>query len=94
MTSMTFEEFETQSLNSGFNEVIERVWEPDLTLEAHTHPYDVHVFLAEGELWLTKHGVTQHVTAGQDFTLAAEEVHAERYGSEGATFWVARKHKL
>ena len=71
MTSMTFEEFETQSLNSGFNEVIERVWEPDLTLEAHTHPYDVHVFLAEGELWLTKHVVTQHVTAGQDFTLAA-----------------------
>ena len=94
MTTLTFDDFETQSLAAGFNEVLKKVWDPDQTLEAHTHPFSVHVIVAEGEMWLTKDGITQHITPGQAFTVKAEEMHAERYGSAGATFWVARKHTL
>jgi hypothetical protein len=31
---------------------------------------------------------------GGTFEMQQHEPHAERYGSEGATFWVARKHAV
>ena len=92
MTTMTFEAFEKQSLSEGYNEVLKKVWEPSRTIEVHTHPFGVHVVVAEGEMWLTRDGVRHHMTAGTDFKLSADEPHAEEYGPQGATFWVARAH--
>jgi hypothetical protein len=34
----------------------------------------------------------RHLRAGDTFALDAEVPHAERYGAQGATFWVARRH--
>ena len=76
MTTMTFEAFEKQSLSEGYNEVLKKVWEPSRTIEVHTHPFGVHVVVAEGEMWLTRDGVRHHMTAGP----------------QGATIWVARAH--
>jgi len=35
---------------------------------------------------------TRQLRAGDTFALDAEVPHVERYGAEGATFWVARRH--
>ena len=44
-----------------------------------------------GEMWLTVGDVTQHLTAGYTFELENGVPHAERYGREGATYWVGRR---
>ena len=38
------------------------------------------------------YGQEKSVSAGQPFELARGTPHSERYGPEGATFWVARKN--
>jgi hypothetical protein len=41
-------------------------------------------------MWLTVGERTQHLRAGERFELERGVPHAERYGPEGATYWVAR----
>lgn len=103
MTQPSFQEFEAAAHAEGYTEVISREWPPHTVLETHTHPFDAKALVVSGELWLTvgidtnadtssgteKH--TQHITAGQRFELARNIPHDERYGAEGATFWVARR---
>ena len=95
MTTPTFQEFETAARAQGYAEVIVREWPPLTVLDTHTHPFDAKALVVSGELWLSvntgteKH--TQHITTGQRFELARNTPHHERYGSEGATYWVARR---
>ena len=86
----TFEAFKSVALAEGFDEVVERVWAPGTVLEEHTHPFAVKAKVVQGEMWLTVGGQTQHLKPGDLFELAHGEPHAERYGAEGATYWVAR----
>jgi len=48
--------------------------------------------VAGGEMWLTCESGTRHLTPGDTFSLAREVPHSEKYGSQGATVWVARRH--
>ena len=42
--------------------------------------------------WRRERGThPRHLRTGDRFELAAEVPHAERYGPQGATFWVARR---
>jgi quercetin dioxygenase-like cupin family protein len=86
----TFETFKSVALAEGFDEVLERVWAPDTVLEEHTHPFAVKAKVVQGEMWLTVGGVTQHLKPGDLFELEHGVPHSERYGPEGATYWVAR----
>jgi hypothetical protein len=45
-----------------------------------------------GEMWLTCAGVTRHIEKGGTFEVPRGTPHAERYGSVGASFWVARRN--
>lgn len=92
MADMTFSEFEAQSHADGFDEVLERLWPADLVLETHTHPFAVSALVVRGEMWLQVGDQTCHLQAGDRFSLAAAEPHGERYGSSGATYWVARRN--
>lgn len=92
MTSATLESFTTQSLDEGFDEIIVREWEAHLKLDTHTHPFDVSAYVARGEYWLTLDNEVKHLQAGDFFRLARDVPHAELYGPEGATVWVARAH--
>ena len=85
-----FETFKSAALAEGFDEVLERVWAPGTVLEEHTHPFAVKALVVQGELWLTVGDETQHLQPGELFELEREVPHAERYGPEGATYWVAR----
>ena len=41
MTEPTFAAFQAEHLAQGFDEVLERVWQPDLSVATHTHPFEV-----------------------------------------------------
>jgi hypothetical protein len=88
----TFLEFEAESLAAGFDEVLERVWPPRAVLDTHRHPFGVSALVVQGTMWLGCEGVTRELHAGDRFSLAPDEAHDERYGDEGATYWVARKN--
>ena len=88
----TFDEFKSSWLAQGFDEVIERNWAPGTVLATHTHPFSVQAVVVQGEMWLTIDDHTQHLLAGDRFALDRDIPHAERYGAEGATYWVARKN--
>lgn len=90
MSTPTFESFTNQSLDEGFDEIIVREWAPELELATHTHPFDVSAYVERGEYWLTVGDQVKHLKAGDHFRLARDVPHAELYGPEGATVWVAR----
>ena len=92
MTQPDFAAFQSQHLAQGFDEVLERQWKPDTVIDTHTHAFAVKALVVQGELWLTVGADTKHLRAGDPFELPREVPHAERYGPEGATFWVARRH--
>ncbi len=87
----TFQQFEAEMRAQGFDEVLERRWDPLTQVDTHTHPFAAKALVTHGEMWLTRQESTRHIAAGDMFELAANEPHAERYGSEGATYWVARR---
>ena len=89
---MTFESFRDQALAAGFDEVLVREWEPDTVLDTHTHPFGVQACMVRGEMWLTVAGQVRHLLPGDAFVLDADVPHAERYGAQGAVYWVARRH--
>lgn len=87
-----FDEFAARCRAEGFDEVLERRWAPGTVLDTHTHAFAVRARVTQGEMWLTCGARTRHLRAGDHFELARDEPHAERYGPDGATYWVARRH--
>jgi mannose-6-phosphate isomerase-like protein (cupin superfamily) len=91
MASPTFAEFEAAARARGFDEVVARRWDADVALDTHRHPFAVDARVVAGEMWLTVGDETRHLRAGDTFTLERDVPHAERYGPQGATYWVARR---
>ena len=92
MNAKNFEDFTTTARSAGFDEVLERRWSPDTELDVHTHNFDAQAVVTQGEMWLTCGGVTRHLTTGNTFTIGRQVLRSERYGSQGATYWVARRN--
>lgn len=92
MSSPTYAEFEAAARAQGFNEVLERIWNPGLELPTHSHTFAVSALVTQGDVWLSCGEQTRHLQAGDRFELQPDEPHAERYGPQGAVFWVARRH--
>ena len=93
MNHATFADFESAARAEGFDEVLERVWAPGQVLETHSHPFEVRAQVVQGEVQLTCGEQTRQLRAGEGFELAHGVPHAEHYGAQGATFWVARRHQ-
>ncbi|MFM2111934.1 MAG: hypothetical protein RLZZ271_594 [Pseudomonadota bacterium] len=87
-----FEGFREQALAAGYDEALLREWAPGFSNETHTHPFDTHALVAQGEFWLTMGGNVQHLKEGDCFDVARGVAHSERYGPDGATFWAARRN--
>lgn len=92
MNPPDFDTFSRQALSEGFDEVLERLWAPGTVLDTHTHPFAVKALVVQGQVWLTVGEETRALQSGDRFELAKGVSHSERYGDEGATFWVARRH--
>ena len=89
----TFEAFAAEQRAAGCDEVLERRWKPDTVVATHTHSFAAKALLVEGEMWLTVGSDTRHLQPGDGFELEPDVPHAERYGPEGAIYWVARRNK-
>lgn len=92
VNSISFESFAAAARAAGYEEAVERRWDAGVELQTHTHAFAVQALVVQGGLVLTCRGQDRHLAAGDRFELAFEEPHAERYGPEGATYWVARRH--
>ncbi len=88
--SMTFEAFRAAALEQGASEVLERRYGAGTVLEPHTHGFAARALVVQGEMWLTVGEQTRHLHPGDRFELEANVLHAERYGPEGAVYWVGR----
>ena len=86
-----FDAFEREALAEGFDEVLARSWDPLTVLDTHIHPFAVKAVVVAGEMWLGCRGDMRHLLPGDTFTLDRDEPHDERYGPQGATYWVARR---
>ena len=93
MNDVTFEGFESEARAQGFDEVLERKWPPSTVLESHRHPFALRALVVAGEMWLTVGDDVRHLLPGDTFALERDVRHAERYGTEGATYWVARRNR-
>jgi len=92
MRELTFETFAAAAKTQGFDEVLERQWQPALVLDTHTHPFALKALVVQGEMWLVVGDDEQHLLPGDAFVLERGVPHLERYGAEGATYWVARRN--
>lgn len=92
MKNTDFAAFEAAARADGFDEVLERRWAPGTVIDTHTHAFAVQALVTEGALWLSCGGETRHLQAGDRFELDRDVPHAERYGPDGAVFWVARRN--
>jgi hypothetical protein len=88
---MTLDDFTREAQALGYQETLSRSWDPLTVLATHSHPFDARAVVTQGEMWLTVAGNTQHLQAGDRFEVAHDVPHEERYGPQGATYWVARR---
>lgn len=91
MNTANFDAFRLQALMEGYDEALEREWPPLALLDMHRHPFAAKALVTRGEMWLTVGDLTRQLRPGDTFEIEAEVPHAERYGAEGATYWVARR---
>lgn len=82
MSGPDFAAFQAEALDEG----LERVWAPGAVLAEHPQ-----AVLVQGEMHLEVGAETRHLRPGDTFTLPAGLPHAERYGPEGTSHWVARR---
>jgi len=87
-----FDTFKAHALARGFDAVLARDWAPHQQVGEHAHPFDADALVVFGEMWLTVDGQTRHLLPGDTFILPAMKPHEERYGADGATYWVARRN--
>ncbi len=91
MPALDFDTFKQRALAAGFDEALERRWPPDAVVPLHSHDFDADAVVSAGEMWLSVDGRTRRLLPGDTFTLPRGTPHEERYGPEGATYWVARR---
>lgn len=91
MTAFSFDDYAAAARARGYEQVLEREWPPGTVLDTHTHPFAAAALVVRGEMWLTVGEETRHLRPGQTFELDREVPHAERYGAEGAAYWVGRR---
>lgn len=91
LDTTTWPQFQDHAQGQGYTETLEKVWDAGLSLETHQHPFDVWARVVTGEMWLSHSGQTQHLRAGDVFSLSANVPHAERYGAQAVTVWIARR---
>ncbi len=90
--TISFEQFRDDMLAAGYEEVLERPWAPGTEVPTHTHPFEANALVVQGVMWLSEQGgAARQLEPGDRFHLQANVPHEERYGPQGATYWVARR---
>ena len=85
-------EFEARLRREGYDEILTRTLEPDGVIPDHTHPYDVLALVLDGEAVIDCGAGPRTYRPGDLLDVARGVVHSERYGSQGFTFLLGRRH--
>jgi quercetin dioxygenase-like cupin family protein len=85
-------DFETGLKRAGYLEIETKQAMPDLSTQAHSHPFDVRALVLAGEVTLISQGQSRTYRAGEIFEMAAGCEHSERHGPEGTKCLVGRRH--
>lgn len=86
----SLDEFKAIAVAKGCTEVLVREWTPNQEVDEHTHPFKADALIVQGEMWLIMNSQSQHLCVGDTFHLEPHVPHSEKYGPQGATYWVAR----
>jgi quercetin dioxygenase-like cupin family protein len=82
--------FEEQLKAEGYPEVRFNQYQPNHHAAEHSHPFDVHALVLEGEITLTVDGRATRYGVGDDFRMAAGCRHVEDVGPQGVRYIVGR----
>jgi hypothetical protein len=55
------------------------------------HPFEARALVVKREMWVTIGAAIRHLKAADRFELFPGLPHSERYGCEGAIYWVGRR---
>lgn len=87
---MTKEEFEQKLAGLGVQTVVEIAREANGSMDTHTHPFEAHALILDGEITIVAEGRTVHCKAGDTFHLDANVPHTEHYGPQGVRYLAGR----
>jgi quercetin dioxygenase-like cupin family protein len=85
--------FETRLRAEGYDEILTKTLAADVVIPDHTHPYDVLALVLDGEATIDCGQGPRVYRPGDELALAADVVHSERYGPNGYTFLLGRRHR-
>lgn len=85
--------FEANLRRDGFQEVETKTVPANFLSKPHTHEFDVHALILEGQLTLAREGRSETYRAGQTFQMDAGCLHTEQYGQHPTTYVVGRRRK-
>jgi quercetin dioxygenase-like cupin family protein len=89
---MDIENFKADLSRNGYQEVLEKTYQPNQFIEAHKHPFRARAVVVDGEMTIAWTGSeARHYRAGEIFEIEAGDEHSEQYGPSGATYLVGRK---
>lgn len=60
-------------------------------LDSHSHPYEVHALVIDGQIDITINGIKTTYLAGDGFHLLPNQIHTENYGAKGVKYLASRK---
>lgn len=89
---MRVAEFEQMLQRKGYGEIRTRTMEPQPANAEHAHEFSVHGLVSAGEFIITCDGVTRSYSAGDEFKVAAGQMHTEAVGPEGTCITTGRKY--
>lgn len=85
--------FEAGLKREGYQDIETKSVPPNFLSKPHTHDFDVHALILEGELTLMRDGKSDTYRAGQAFQMTAGCLHTEQYGPHGTIYLVGRRRK-
>ena len=75
----------------GFPEPVLVERERNGFLDLHSHAFEVRALITHGQMEITIDGDSQSYGVGDAFHLTQNQVHSERYGSDGVRYLASRK---
>ena len=88
---MTPSIFKAFLLAEGFPEPVLVERERNGFLDLHSHSFEVRALITHGQIEITIDGDSQSYGVGEAFHLMQDQVHSERYGSDGVRYLASRK---
>ena len=83
--------FKAFLLVEGFPEPVMVERERNGFLDLHSHSFEVRALITHGQMEITIDGDSQSYGVGDAFHLTQNQVHSERYGSDGVRYLASRK---